>query len=174
MAAQAELTVDDHVPIVYDWVMPALRAHVVLGCLSSLFVVYSFGRFSELRKRAFRLVFWLSVADLGANLTVLLPFDPDHESSLCIPQAMSQQFFSTASVLWPLIIAFTMYSAVVLRGIKNSYGNCIVLFTENHEAVHILVWGISFASCLPPLITNEYGPAGNLTGTQLLIVARFC
>jgi len=55
----------------YKWAKVGLKILCSVSSLASLFVVLSYWRFGDLRKRAFRLVFWLAVSDLGANLSVL-------------------------------------------------------------------------------------------------------
>jgi hypothetical protein len=98
---------------------------------------------------------------LGANLTTLVAL----QGNYCIFQAALKQFFATAAVLWPLVIALTLYCAVVLRGVQGFFswedGSGIMFsILESPAKYHSLVWGFSLFAALIPLATNSYGQAG--------------
>lgn len=141
----------------YSWAHSALIGASIASIVGSLFVIYSTLRFKALRKKAFRLIFWLAVSDLGANLATLLLYGSD---SLCQAQGILVQYFTTAAILWPLIIALTLYAAVNLQGVDDRYQSLVITFIENPTYVHIFVWGFSGLATLPPVFTNSYGRAG--------------
>ena len=96
----------------------------------------------------------MAISDGGANATLLFG---DGSPWQCTLQAVLQQFFSVAAILWSFMIALTMYAAVVLRAMRDSGGSSqVVAFTETPCLVHAFVWGFSLLCCLPPLlITNN-------------------
>jgi hypothetical protein len=145
---------------VYPWVSDTLLAISIIACSSSCVVILSSIRFKELRQRSFILVVWLAVADLGANASTLLSYVPKDSHVICKTQAILKQFFATAAVLWPLVIALTLYCCVVQRGIKNSREGCLEWFTRSGRRAHIFVWSASALFAVPPLATDSYGPAG--------------
>lgn len=143
---------------VFRWAIPAFWASTSISCVCSLFVIISCSLFPILRQRAFRLAMWISLSDLGANLTSLMDFVP------CTTQAFFKQFFATAAVIWPVMIALTMYSAVMLRGIQGNQDSShyLAVFLESDLKSHTFVWGISALAAILPLATDSYGPAGGL------------
>ena len=48
-------------PEAYGWAATAVKVMCMCSSLASLFVIASYLRFGDLRKRAFRLIFWLAV-----------------------------------------------------------------------------------------------------------------
>jgi len=158
---------NDHKISTYSWAEPALYIMSAAGICASSFVIFSFALFPALRRRAFYLVLYLVVSDCGACLTIFLNF---HRTSFneqaCVVQGFTQQFFTVASVLWPVIIAFNLFSAVVLR-VGKSDGDrlggvrwCVAAFLGSPMATHVFVWGGSLVSALIPLWSNSYGQAG--------------
>mmetsp|Transcript_204 Transcript_204/g.254 ORF Transcript_204/g.254 Transcript_204/m.254 type:complete len:404 (-) Transcript_204:71-1282(-) len=146
-----------HAPTIkqYSWANVTLFINLCASIVGSLFVIYSTYRFEALRKKAFRLIFWLAVADLGANGATLLLH---HHCQL---QAILVQYFTTAAILWPLIIAVTLYGAVNVQGVEDRTGSYLIRFIETPKMVHSFVWGTSLATTIPPIFTGSFGPAGD-------------
>lgn len=143
----------------YDWAHTGLLFTSIASIIGSIFVIYSTLRFQSLRKKAFRLIFWLALSDLGANLSTILLYGND---KLCQAQGILVQYFTSAAILWPLIIAITLYSAVNLQGVNDRSTSKIIIFIENPKYVHLFVWGFSAITTLPPIYTKSYGRAGLL------------
>ena len=69
-----------------------------------------------------------------------------------------QQFCTISAVLWSVVLALTMYAAVVLHGRSSSLAS----FLDNTVAVHAVVWGLAAMTTIVPLFADAYGPAGIL------------
>ena len=85
---------------------------IITGACSltgSVFIVTCFLCFPQLRKFAFRLVFALSLSDVGASLSSFFG-NPASCSALCYAQAFTQQYFQVASVLWTTAIGACFYA----------------------------------------------------------------
>mmetsp|Transcript_27504 Transcript_27504/g.38221 ORF Transcript_27504/g.38221 Transcript_27504/m.38221 type:complete len:128 (+) Transcript_27504:348-731(+) len=87
----------------------------------------------QLRSFMFRLVVWISVADMGAAISIFFG-NPQDGTGACYAQAFLQQFFQTASMFWTLAVAVTVQSIWKKKRT-----------IEEAEAamwkVHALVWG---------------------------------
>jgi hypothetical protein len=143
----------------YHWAHTGLVCASIASILGSLFVIYSTLRFKALRKKAFRLIFWLAVSDLGANLATIFLYG----KRFCQAQGILVQYFTTAAILWPLIIALTLYAAVNLQGVDDRSQSKILIFIENPTYVHVFVWGMSAVTTLPPVFSKSYGRAGDFS-----------
>ena len=118
-----------------------------LSALGSLFVSAVYLYFADIRSFAFKLVFYLSLMDLGHAIGFFLP---PGISVMCQIQAAVTSYFSLASVLWTGIIAFALYSAV-LKDKRD---------IEKLEPRFILCAnGIPFLALVPPLVQQKYGEA---------------
>lgn len=119
--------------------------------VGGLFVVTSFLRFKTLRNKfAFEQVANMALADMGACFSYFLA-SPRDRTTLCTLQAVVQQFFELASVLWAAVIATTLSMAVRRRqGMDVSW----------RPIVYGVAWGIPFVFALLPLTTESYGSAG--------------
>ena len=118
-----------------------------LSALGSLFVAAVYLYFADIRSFAFKLVFYLSLMDLGHAIGFFLP---PGESIMCQIQAAVTSYFSLASVLWTGIIAFALYLAVLKdkRDIEKLELR-FVLFAN----------GVPFLALVPPLVQQKYGGA---------------
>lgn len=162
----------------YRWAEAGLYILSAAGVCASGFVIVSFALFPPLRRRAFRLVLYLAISDCGAVATIFLNFhNKSFDKEACVFQGFSQQFFTIACVLWPLIIAFNLFSAVVLRGggggDNRKLGGarrCLAIFMGSPTATHMFVWGGALASAVIPLLSNSYGHAGTVTTHRLLFL----
>ena len=118
-----------------------------LSALGSLFVAAVYLYFTDIRSFAFKLVFYLSLMDLGHAIGFFLP--PDI-GVICQIQAAITSYFSLASVLWTGIIAFALYLAVLKdkRDVEK-FELKFVLFAN----------GLPFLALIPPLVQQKYGEA---------------
>lgn len=118
-----------------------------LSALGSLFVAAVYLYFADIRSFAFKLVFYLSLMDLGHAIGFFLP---PGVSVMCEIQAAVTSYFSLASVLWTGIIAFALYLAV-LKDKRN---------IEKLELRFVLFAnGVPFLALVPPLVQQKYGEA---------------
>ena len=69
--------------------------------------------------------------------------------TLSLSPSPAPQFFDMASVLWTVVIAYTLYTVVVKQV------NVSVLWP-----FHLFVWGGSAFLMLLPTTTNSYGDSG--------------
>ena len=120
---------------------------VGLSALGSLFVGFVYIYFKDIRSFAFKLVFYLSMMDLGHAIGFILP--PGFEV-MCQIQAAVTSYFSLSSVLWTGLIAFSLYLAVLK---DNRH-------LERLEFRFILIGnGIPLLALIPPLVRQKYGEA---------------
>ena len=118
-----------------------------LSALGSVFVGAVYLYFRDIRSFAFKLVFYLSLMDLGHAIGFFLP--PGIQV-VCQIQAAITSYFSLASVLWTGIIAFSLYLAV-LRDKRD---------LEHFELRFVLFAnGIPLLALIPPLAQEKYGEA---------------
>lgn len=136
-----ELDKDDRV--IYIGMMVSLG----LSALGSVFIGSVYLYFTDIRSFAFKLVFYMSVMDLGHAIGFFLP--PGFEV-LCQIQAAVTSYFSLASVLWTGVIAFTLYQAVMKdkRDVEK-WELRFVLFAN----------GLPILALIPPLAQQQYGEA---------------
>lgn len=88
-------------------VMLVLQAISIVSCC---FVCFVYCYFQELRRRfAFRLVFWISLMDLGHALGYFIPEHPDAE---CQAEAYVTSYFSLAAALRTANLAYFLYHPV--------------------------------------------------------------
>ena len=89
----------------------------------------------------------MSVADAIRSIGYILP---DGSNSLCIAQAVLTSFGSLSGVMWTSIIAFSIYSVVVLE-LEN---------ISSYEKFMILIgYILPFCIILLPFTTSSYGEA---------------
>lgn len=146
---------------VYDWSTRVLFISTIVACSCSVCVTLTCFLFKELQQRSFLLILWLAISDLGANATTLLT-TAAHDGALCQFQAIFKQFFATAAIIWPSIIALTLYAAVVDRGIEHRHESNLLKFVDSPVNIHCFVWLLSALAVFPPFATHSFGPAGFL------------
>jgi hypothetical protein len=140
--------------------MPAVIIIIIMydDCFVPI-IVCSWPSFAELRKRAYRLVFWIALSEFSSNVSLLvLHRDSDWLPNSCEIMGTMQQFFTLSAVLWSVVLALTLYAAVVLHGRSSSFAS----FLDNTMAVHAVTWGVAAVTTLVPLFAHAYGPAGIL------------
>lgn len=118
-----------------------------LSLIGSCFVIVMYLGFKEIRSFPFRLVVYLSICDALFALGVLL--GPVHES-LCQFQAFFVSYFSVGTILWTIIIARTLYLAVI-RQVPN---------VEDYEWKFLAFgFGMPLIGAVLPFTTGSYGEA---------------
>lgn len=123
-----------------------------ISFLGGLFVVTSFLCFDKLRaKFAFEHVANMALADMGSCFTYFLGA-PRDRSPLCTSQAVLQQYFELASVLWATVIATTLSLAIWWRVAPPA--------DEWRPAIYGVAWGLPMLVSLLPFSTGSYGSAG--------------
>lgn len=138
-----------------DWLTAASRALVLTGSLLSLlgsaFIIASWVLFSSLRASAsFRVVVWLSVADLGSAVAVLVDAVGAGSTAACTLAASLTQYFNVASLFWSSALAHVIYEAFV-------HGR--ILTNRQEVWQHALIWPGAFVLWLPPVAMDAFGSA---------------
>lgn len=108
--------------------------------------MWNYVAFKELRTFAFKLIFYLALADAGVCISNLMNF-----RVLCVPQAVTQSFFGFASAFWVLIIASTINEVVLKRNFN---------VQDSYSTYHKFVWGTSTILAILPFVKSSYGDAG--------------
>ena len=133
-----------------------------LSFIGSLFIVVSWMLFARLRTFPFRLVLYLSIADIGNSLATILAIaekgmdEPNgcvKTSVLCSISGFLMQFFEVASFFWILNISINLYLILVKK-----VGNAIFGFEKTY---HLLAWGVPLILAVIPVFLDAYGDAGS-------------
>lgn len=127
---------------VYSGVLITCITLTIIGCLT---VIASYLRYAKLRTMSYRLVMFLSVADIGASAPYLLP-SSDHNT--CIAQAYLLTAFQLSTVLWTTAIANVLFETI-------TKGNTD--FQKRFIAYNIVCWGVPIIMASLPFSTNSYG-----------------
>jgi len=115
----------------------------------SLTTITCYWTFHELQQKAFTLVLFLAVSDLGYGIT---GFFNSLEPKQCLTQAVITQFFSTSSIAWTTAIAYFLYRAVVLKDPRYAGAGTIPW-----GWYHLYCWGIPSLLTILPATTSSYG-----------------
>jgi len=122
----------------------------IFSLIGEIFIITSYYFFPKLRKFSFKLVLFMSLADVGATLSYFLG-DPKNDGSvICGLQAWGEQMFQLSSMLWSTAIALTLYRAVVSHKETD----------ELMKYLHLLCFGLPFFLSFMPLTTDDYGTTG--------------
>ena len=120
-----------------------------LSLLGSLFILVAFCSFKQLRVYAFKLVAMLSLADFFQSLGMLI--GPMHNGDkMCYAQALIISYFSVVSICCTMVIAWTLYSAIILQT-----PNIEARFTRNM----LFAYGLPLIGTIIPLFSGSYGEA---------------
>ena len=92
---------------------------------------------------------WLSISDMGMGVSYFLG-NPSSGDPRCYAQAMVMNFFELASVLWTVVIAYTLYRLIINQ--KTS--------VHLMGRFHVFAFGIPLVGTLLPLFTSSYGNTG--------------
>lgn len=121
-----------------------------MSFVGSAGILTCFVAYPSLRKFSFKLIAYLSLADVLNCMSGFMG-DPPSPSAVCTLQGVTNQFFATASYLWTTVIAFVLHRTVVQH-------NADVQALERH--FHAFVWCTAFVMTLLPLAMGEVGDAG--------------
>lgn len=80
----------------------------VIGCT---FIIVVFFSYPSLRKLPFRLIFYLTIADLGNSIGTLMPYM--HSYVCCQIQGYFVSYFGLSSILWCAFIAHAINVAII-------------------------------------------------------------
>lgn len=128
-----------------DSVLLSLWICSSLSLLGSFSIVLIYTLFKSLRTSAFKLVLYMTIADIIRAVGFLLPEDP-HASCIC--QAVLTSFGSLSGLIWTSIIAFSLYCVVILE----------IPHIERYEKFMILIgYCLPFLIILLPWTTGSYG-----------------
>ena len=119
--------------------------------LASGTIVLTYARFKHLRKIAFELIVYLSMADIGSNITYLMG-DPQGHSA-CLAQALLQQFFEMSSILWTVVVGYMLWQNVDKE--RKAFSGA-----HFRKKMHACVWGTALLTAILPSTTASYGQTG--------------
>lgn len=98
---------------------------IFLSLLTSLYVSLIYICYPKTRNFAFKMVFYLNIADFCYALAQLLVIRHPHfflevefSDYVCLAQSFMMTWFGLASIVWTSIIAWTLYSTVILNNIN--------------------------------------------------------
>lgn len=118
-----------------------------LSLCGSLFILAIFASSASVRSYAFKLVFYMTIADTIRAAGYIIPTSTN---SLCITQAVLTNFGALSGVLWTSIIAFSIYAVVVLE-LEN---------IQSYEKFTVIIgYILPFCITLLPFTTDSYGEA---------------
>jgi hypothetical protein len=129
-----------------------------LSVLGALFIIASYSLFPRLRTFPFKLIVFLSVADLFAASSYIIGLAGDKQGMVCSTAfncfftACLSQYFDVATFIWTSIVAYNIYLVMV----KNMGRE-----VESYENLyHALSWGTSFVLMVVVAFSGGYGDAG--------------
>lgn len=85
-----------------------------LSMVGSLFILATYLSFKSVRNMAFKLVFHLAIADIICTTGNLLSVAQYNSSSdkICYIQALLVNFGELSSIMWTMLIAYTIFTVV--------------------------------------------------------------
>jgi hypothetical protein len=129
-----------------------------LSVIGATFIWLSYVFFPRLRTFPFKLIVFLSVADLFAASSYILGLAGDKQGMVCSTAfncyftACLSQYFDVATFLWTSIVAYNIY-LVLVRNVGRE--------VEAYESTyHAIAWGTSFVLMLVVAFSGGYGDAG--------------
>lgn len=112
----------------------------LIGCfislISSLSIILIFIFIKRVRTFAFKLVFYLSLSDFCLNVGNVITIEnfrslngnDNSEGSFCITQAFLSTLFGLSSVIWPSLIAYSLWATVVKNHMNIEKNECVYIF----------------------------------------------
>lgn len=122
----------------------------VLSMCGSLTIIITYLWFEELRTFAFRLVFFVSLSDLGACVFRLIG-NPG-QGPWCQLQGFGTNIFDLASFMWVAAIAIVIN--MVRTKVEKFDPEKFIL------RCHIVIWPSCLLTSILPFFSESYGPAG--------------
>jgi hypothetical protein len=124
----------------------------ILSILGTCFIISSFVLFRDSRKCGRRLLFMLSLSDLGLAVTWLfgavVNLHTGTISEACIAQGYAMEFFRLSSFMWTGCFAVHLYQ-IIWKNVKDPE-----VFELRY---HLVSWGIPSLVCCYFLFKNETG-----------------
>mmetsp|Transcript_47385 Transcript_47385/g.60857 ORF Transcript_47385/g.60857 Transcript_47385/m.60857 type:complete len:334 (+) Transcript_47385:14-1015(+) len=121
-----------------------------LAIFANFFIIFTYYRFKELRKRSHEMVLILSICTILSNATYLLVPDQDNVNDAeCAFNGFVLNLFGMGTIFWTTWIAWCLYCAIVLQ---KSSPTLLLMFS--------VTWGVSLLLSSLPLFTNSYGRVG--------------
>jgi hypothetical protein len=128
--------------------------------VGSTFILFSWLVFPRLRTFPFRLVMYLSIADIGSSIFKIMAVAQKRStklgcienSDLCRASGFLSQFFDVAGFIWIFNISLNLYLVLVKK-----IGDEIFKYERLY---HIFAWGIALILSMVPWFYNAYGAAG--------------
>lgn len=150
-AAGTDFTRDGALPM-DDKVRTFILISSSLSIIGCLFIIFSFVLFRDSRKCGRRLLFMLSLADLGLAVSwlagVVINLHTPGVSTPCIAQGYAMEFFRLSSFMWTGCFAIHLYQ-IIWKNIKDP---------EVYEIwYHITAWGIPTLVCVYFVVQDQEG-----------------
>ena len=130
-----------------DIITLALEICNCLSLLGSLSIMVIYFSYRSLRSFAFQLIVFMSLADIIR--AVGFELSPDNRVS-CEMQGILTNFGSLSSVVWTSIIAYCMYSVIVLENTD---------IVKHKRYFLVIAYLVPFVLSVLPLSTDSVGPA---------------
>jgi len=137
-----------------------------LSIVGSVFILACYAALPRLRRLSFTLVAALSVTDvfnqlwdlIGPSAADLLAMQAEdgrggHVTTLCMAQAVGDNFFELASVLWTAALAAHLYMAVIWRWKLSDTWSTVGKFAA-------VCYGVPLILTIVPGALKAFGPAG--------------
>jgi hypothetical protein len=84
----------------------------ILSIIGSTFILFLSFFYPKLRQLPFRLILYLTIADLGMSISYLLPYSAS--DSVCQAQGYMESYFSLSSIFWSACISHAIKSTILL------------------------------------------------------------
>jgi len=97
-----------------------------------------------------RLILWLTLAGFMEAIAAFLTSNPTEPTGLCKAQAFLFSWFDAAVLMWVMCITHSLWINVLREESSEKY----------EKWYHAIAWGLSLATAIVPLLTDDYGPAG--------------
>ena len=107
-----------------------------ISLISSLSIILIFIFIKRVRTFAFKLVFYLSLSDFCLNVGNIITIenfrslkgDDNSVGSFCLTQAFLSTLFGLSSIVWPSLIAFSLWITVVKHHMNIEKNECVYIF----------------------------------------------
>eukprot|EP00743_Colponemidia_sp_Colp-15_P007850 GILK01008503.1.p1 GENE.GILK01008503.1~~GILK01008503.1.p1 ORF type:complete len:338 (-),score=32.26 GILK01008503.1:371-1384(-) len=145
-----------------DWhvttVRVLLRVCSIASLLGSFFMILSYLLLKDMRTFNYKLLLYLSIADLGCACTLFMSSFNGQRSATsghdyCVTQGFMLYFFYMASYLWTSCLAYHLRKSVSTRCER----------PERYEPLyHLAAWGVPIAASVVLLCTDHFGDANRV------------
>ena len=142
----------------------ALRTVVGLGAILSIFgsafIVFSYWFFPRLRTFPYKIIVFLSVADVFASLSYFIGLGAEIDNAsvttpadecdgfACTLSAWMTQMFDVSTFLWTSVIAFNIFEVLVREKGRR--------VEANERMYQVIAWGIPFINSIIVLASGAY------------------